>query len=906
MPRGDTLPETVLKFCGKDGGSMSTEKTRVPNAEQQAVIGDLQENIILFASAGTGKTFTVARRVSRILQEGRAAPGEILCLTFTNKAAAEMREDIFSYAGQGAADITVSTIHSFCYQVLREEYKAGDEAVAEPMICDDVDEGEEIKDILLSMGMEAPGEQRRISVLHAPAFLAGFVSSLKHQRELADLYSDDPEKDYQQAYSRLCGSTDRKALLSFYDKTVRVKGVDSAFEATMERKAGALAAAYDDILRLSNRVDFDDLICEVHRHWKKNEWLERWRHRYKYIFVDEMQDTSDLEYDTLKRIFGGANIMMCGDFFQTIYEWRHSDPVKVLGAFDEEFRPRRFMFSENYRSTRTLVSASFGYLKNTFPDLLGRFCPETVHVNSREEGEKILFVRAPSYDGEAAWIYNYIRESLPEDPTRLCVMARSNGYIANLYNRLDTIAKSRPEGERLRFFTADRDYRFYKRPMIKDILAFFGVLLNDSDAVSMARITEKYCRGIGPAAIARIREQQTLGASLTSFLSDSYRREGDPYAALTRGLEEGNVVIYDTETTGLNLETDQIIQISAIRVDKNGNITGTLDQLVIPTVAISEAALTTHHKSCEDIIRGGGIEARAALERFSAFVEGAVLVGHNSLRFDAPLVSRQLAECGLPPLHIIAEYDTMMIAQQFLPESVNYKLDTLCGRFHVTNLAAHDALGDITATGAVLNCLVKQYVIPAAEKRIAFLAQYHDKLEKFCLFIDSLRDKLRQGDLRGMTESIIGTLNLQKRYPGRSTDDVLSDFVLSLPEGTVDNAYLYLRSYVNDAALSGSQMDTLIRKLNKIPIITVHQSKGCEFDTVIIAGADANNFPSYMAVQDGTEEEEKRVFYVAISRAGKKLVLTYSAFNDAGKRLSFTPYLRNIPAECGTSLSLRE
>ena len=112
---------------------------RTPNREQQAVIDDLDRNLILFASAGTGKTFTVARRVQAVLASGRARPEEILCLTFTIRAADEMKNDILGYAGEAAKDVTVRTIHSFAYQMLREEYVRKPDFFSVPAVCDETE-----------------------------------------------------------------------------------------------------------------------------------------------------------------------------------------------------------------------------------------------------------------------------------------------------------------------------------------------------------------------------------------------------------------------------------------------------------------------------------------------------------------------------------------------------------------------------------------------------------------------------------------------------------------------------------------------------------------------------------------------------------------------------------------------
>ena len=112
---------------------------RTPNRDQQAVIDELDRNIILFASAGTGKTFTVARRVEKIIGTGRALPSEVLCLTFTIKAANEMKDDITFYAGEAARDVVVSTIHSFAFRMLKEEYVRKPEFYSLPSVCDETE-----------------------------------------------------------------------------------------------------------------------------------------------------------------------------------------------------------------------------------------------------------------------------------------------------------------------------------------------------------------------------------------------------------------------------------------------------------------------------------------------------------------------------------------------------------------------------------------------------------------------------------------------------------------------------------------------------------------------------------------------------------------------------------------------
>lgn len=563
------------------------------------------------------------------------------------------------------------------------------------------------------------------------------------------------------------------------------------------------------------------------------------------------------------------------------------------------------MFIQNFRATQTLTKASFGYLANTYPDLVGEYCPSTIVTSSKKAGDKIKHVNVPLAEDEAEWIYDYILKNRPADPTGVCIMARTNNYIEKLWEKLQRISNEKPDNEKLRFFTASKDSKFFRRAIIKDIMAMLALTVNYTDAGNLRRICKAFIKGVGPVTIAEIEKQSTLGIDLGVMIDRDTHDRGDPYYSLIVAHENSNIVVYDTETTGLDITKDQIIQISAIKINACGEIIDTLDQMVIPTIEISKKAQETHHQTRESIIARGGIDTISALKKFSAFVDGCVIVGHNSDRFDSPLVQRQLGENGLPALNVLHEYDTMMMAKQFYPKLKNYKLSTLCEMFGVTNENAHDALGDIIATGKVLNKMIMRNVIPVCSERKIFIEKYAPLFQKFFVFCSNLRtDYLEKQDLVGLVNAIIDGCRITKlkKYQNDVNNQLsVADLVYAIRNTVYDDIRSFIRGFIDEAALSGSQMDILIKKLQKIPLITVHQSKGCEFETVLIAGTYSNNFPSYRAVQDGAESEEKRVFYVAISRAKERLIMITPTHTitqyDTVKRNVPCPYIDNIPDE---------
>ena len=872
---------------------------RIPNAEQRQVIEAVDHNLIVYASAGTGKTFTVAKRVENILRNGLASAEEILLLTFTTKACEEMRADIRQYVGEGAGSLAIHTIHSFCYRLLREESKARGDRYLDVTVVDEQDGEELLKSILATQyalwkGEESEESYYPFSIFEKKGKVQSFVSALKHVREAQGFYSEDVEADYQKTYDHLRIHTpDLYQKLTGYSVKGGTHVCDHEFQIAMNRFAGKWVYAYDDYLKKSNRVDYDDLILLASRYLREKETLEKWSTKYRYIVVDEMQDTSLLEYSILKRIFGKNNVMMCGDFFQSIYEWRGSRPDEVLGDFMQNFSAKVYTFSENYRSTKRLTQATFGYLKETYPSLLGKYCPQDITINASEEGEKILLMGFDNRREEAHRIYRYLQKCIREGENSLCVIARSNFYLASLLRYFEEF--NLEEGERLSFFTAEEDLQFYRKPIVKDVLAMLKLLFYPTDRVSMERISERFVRQVGAVTLEKIRLENRVGVSIVSFLNDGVHTHLDPYHVLVDGFLKGEIIVYDTETTGLELRKGEKVQLSAIRLGKDGNIVDVFDQMILPSVSIGEDAYKTHGFDLEYIRSHGGVSAKEALEKFSAFVKGGTLVGHNSMRFDSPLIQRQLKDNGLPPLEIKGEYDTLTIAKEFHSNLPDFKLSTLCFKYDIVNESAHNAYGDIVATGKVLYRFLTEDILPTTLERQRICEKYRDKFTQLYSFFKELKGKVRAEDggtvLRWMVEKMHLHAKCHSDGDRRALEWLLQSFE-NIPKEETESALL---AFVTNAELSSTGMGNMREK--GIPLLTVHQAKGCEFDVVLLAGADDKNFPSIRAQQEGQVEGEKKLFYVALSRAKKKLILTRALYQGQ-ERLYPSPFVKNIPEDC--------
>ena len=274
---------------------------RIPNEEQMQVINETEQNILLFASAGTGKTFTVAQRVNHILKSGMAQADDILCLTFTTKASNEMRLDILQYAGDEGKQVFVSTIHGFCYQVLKEETKNNNSIYAEPEVIDEVDADNYLKDALKECGFSDS------DVMESKEILYSIISVMKKEREMNGPYTGNEADDFQKVIEKLM-RTDNNAIYKavyFKHKSTNDWRTNKALYDFLERRAGEWAGRYCRTLKENNSFDFEDLICFVHRAMRKKEFRDEWQKRFKYIIVDEMQDTSEMEFDIIRCLFQG-------------------------------------------------------------------------------------------------------------------------------------------------------------------------------------------------------------------------------------------------------------------------------------------------------------------------------------------------------------------------------------------------------------------------------------------------------------------------------------------------------------------------------------------------------------------------------------------------------------------------
>lgn len=849
----------------------------VLNAEQRQVVEDLTQHILLLAPAGTGKTNTLAARIAAILTAGQAAPEEILCLTFTNKACKEMQSRIELLAGERGSRVIVRTLHGFCYDIIKAEAKRHSDLFADFTICDEVD----CRSILQELC-----QQQQSDTAWSPLALQNLVEQLKVARGLTILRQGLAQADYAQVLP---------ALLATQAERVQAKCLDTGWHFDRQLYAGwqewgaSLTAAYDRRLQEIHGLDFTDLVVNTGLLLQDDSVAGRWARRFLYINIDEVQDTSELEYLVLSRIFGTSRLLLAGDYFQTIYEWRGSHPLAVLKAFQQAYQPRRIVLHTNYRATQVLLQASFACLQAMFPERVAALYPEGMTAESEVPGAPLLLKTAQDIYEEAWWIYQTILQLPLTDYRRVCILTRTNRYNRQLADYLQHFNAHAPQAERLPFMLI-AEQRFFRRQEIKDALAFLKLTLNKHDTASLVRILDRFAQGIGPATIKRMTsaEYRQAGLRLTDYLDPLARAAGDPFQPLLTALQAGSVVVFDVESTGVDPTQDEIVQIAGIKINAAGEVLAEFKRLLKPQKRVGLSVRV--HRLTDAYLAAQGEEPKVVLQAFCAFAAGSVIVGHN-VTYDLGILGSQLARLGLPPLSYGTYFDTLDIFRRFCPNLPNHKLEYLGQYCQVQHASSHDAMDDILATAEILQYALHQYILPQTEVRRGYFAADAARFAPLSEVLTQLRQEVDQVPIWQLIADIVTQGGIADYYKARPEDgqrvENLRDLFLKAREmreealaSPRDVAVQFLR----EATLSATDLEAQTHRRARIPLLTVHQAKGTEFDYVFLAGLQENVFPSYGAVKSGDIEEEKRLFYVALTRARKQLFLSWSQQSNGSYR----------------------
>lgn len=842
------------------------------NKKQQQVINELNQNILLSAGAGTGKTNVLSYRVANILNKNRANADEILCLTFTNKACRELKNRITSQLDfETANKITIRTIHGFAYQVITTTAKKAQTIFKEFVIFDDEDQKTLIRQTIANVP-----KARALDI----QYIVNCIEQLKQERALKHIYTKDIEDDYTTIYHQ---------HLKF-NKTFNQQQNDNLTK-FFQFDGLNIIINYELALQQMHGLDYKDLIANAYRLFQDENICSSWRKRYKYIMIDEMQDTSSFEYTMLENLFPANNIMLCGDEFQTIYEWRGSNPQKILTAFTEKYNPLIINFNENYRSTRLLLEMAYNTLINLFhKETISHSYAKNLLSKSSELGHKIELKQANSLANEAQWIFQNIVNLLPlvKTPTQIAILVRQNNYLQNLtlhLNYLANIYNQKNQETPIHFIQID-NIRFFKRQEIKDILSIMKYLINPNDYLSLQRILINLIPNIGIRTIKQISSAEYLqnGLRLSDFINANFQNPNyEPFSDLISAYLSKDIIVFDIEGTGTDIFADNIIQLSAIKIRKGKKI-AEFNRYLKSDKPVGDSE-KVHHIS-DEYLQTHGENPKLVLQEFCQFIQYAIITGHNIRGYDMDILNQNLLKHNLKPVDFSnINFDTLDLVRRFYPNLPNHKLEFLSNHFQFETKSNHNSLDDVFATWELLHKLLEDKIIPTAKKRSELINKQKNKFIHVAQIFQKLHNILNDNLLlENLITQIVKEFDLVNIYKANATQDgavrlenIRNLFRLAKAELNSHRGTNGIKELLEYASLSNTDLDSLTSSHPKIPIITIHQAKGLEFDYEFLADMNDDIFPSYFSTRNGSiTEEEKRLFYVAITRAKKALFLSSS------------------------------
>ena len=443
------------------------------NDKQKEAVNHNEGPCLVLAGAGSGKTKVLTERIINLINNG-ISPYNILAITFTNKAAKEMKNRVNTKLGDISNNIFIGTFHSFGLKILRENY--------------------------FDLGYKS-----NITILD----IDDCKSIIK--RIIKDLEFDPKDYDIKYIISRISNAKNDGISPSEYGRLF-LREEDKIITLIYEK--------YLKMLKENNSVDFDDLLLKPVELFKKNKViLEKYQERFRYILVDEYQDTNSIQYELCKLLANKyKNIFVVGDANQSIYSWRNADYRNILN-FEKDYKNTKvILLEENYRSTNNILKAANCVIKNnTEGNKLNLW-------SDSGDGEKIDYIRVDDETEEAKFVINKIKDfiNIGFKYNDFGILYRTNAQSRIIEEEL--VKSNMP-------FNIIGSYYFYNRKEIKDLIAYLNLIYNSIDSISLLRVINTPKRGVGPKAIDN----------------------------LIKKAEENNISIFDAIDSGKELEWKNII-----------------------------------------------------------------------------------------------------------------------------------------------------------------------------------------------------------------------------------------------------------------------------------------------------------------------------------------------------------
>ena len=868
---------------GENNYTSSLDKYQIPVVEAS------QGYHLVLASPGCGKTHILAERI-RYARERGVKYEDMLCLTFTNRAAREMTNRIQKVVGGDFSELMVGNVHRFCSKFLFEQGRIP----ADSAIIDDEEAVSIIADYRNEDEEGVTRDFNRYKGYQTIIFFQHFIYQLEHQHPWKYyLHPESFTDDDREAVKHICASQkieyDEQAVVNIYHHAqeymdeANTPGLDGK---TADRIRVLLwkmyyANCYARYKEENHLFDFEDLLLYTYDIYRSDPTCKR----YPWIQVDEVQDLNGMQLAIIDLLTAEDNpmVMYLGDEQQAIFSFMGAK-VETLTLLKMRCKGNVHHLQRNHRSPKYLLDVFNDYAEKQLKidrELLPLSDNDTkatsgdlriIHSSTIEAEHKDITIEALS-----------LYEQNKEERTAVIVSANSDA---------DRISEAMTEAGLTHFKVSGRD--LFDTPDVKLLLAHLSVLSNEHNSIAWTRIM-KGVRAFPSHALARRFnwKLKQLALSPSDFL---LYPESCYTAEFLRAYNEEEIVVFDTETTGLNVFQDDIIEIAAIRI-KGGEVVGEpldlyieTDKPILPMLGDKENPMYAIYH--EKMSTGELLSPSDALRRFLAYVGTSPILGHNA-NYDYNILDNNLQRyCNdTMQAHDIRCFDSLKLIRLLAPSLHSYKLESLLETFQLAGVNSHQAIDDVKATVSLVRLCAEKAREKQAQQA-AFIR--HPKVKPFANVLRSnYGERYREAvnrlyklstDHEPALVSELSTAYNAFRLDGLINDIPRLDYILRylridmLTDETVANALApQLSQYIMDInTLKEADFCNSKSILERIYVTTVHKAKGLEFDNVIIFDAADGRYPNAYNKTKQQDEEDARKFYVAMSRAKRRLFIAYA------------------------------
>ena len=881
------------------------------NKEQQEVVRAARGYHLVLAPPGCGKTAVLAERIVWARRQGVAFQ-DMACLTFTNRAARGMRERIAERMAQTEADsgaltealgeLFVGNVHRFCSQflfqqgIVPEQSAVIDTDTSISILTDYLGEDE------LSVLGDNKQRQRYSQIIN----LQHLMYQCEHRHPHALIVHRDalPPRLLKELCLAFSLDYSQEASIELYRHADHYRtltpqsGEESAFlspEAFRMLNALYAASQYEAYKQRNDLLDFEDLLLFTYDTLSASDTPSSLRH-FSWIQVDEVQDLNPLQLAIIDLFTAPeATVVYLGDPQQAIFSFMGAK-TDTLELLRQRAGANGFHnFYHNYRSPKYLLDVFNAYAERQLgiaPELL----PSTQNLTEKRAGDLLLSDSHSSADelNLVARMVRRLYEAYPDESVAVVVAFNSDADELSL--ALTDVPHFKVSGTDL-----------FSTPDVRLLLAHLSVVAMEHNFIAWSQLFVGL-RVYGSQSAARqfVRQLMQHSISPVDFLCYD---ESTYLSEFVTAYTQGDFVIFDTETTGLSVFDDDVVQIAAIRV-REGKVTDELNLFIETDREIPAMLGDVPNPLVEEYARQPHCTHAEALQRFADFARDCTILGHNAtydyqiMEHNMSRYAPQLSMKTLWPVY----YDSLKLIRLLRPRLRSYKLKFLLEELQLEGQNSHLANDDIMATLSLVD-----YCYRLGSQRVdgqrRFMAHHQGTIGKFRslyadLYLQAVAQLYEPTDQPALTSALsqaYNTLREMHRMGDIPKFRYIKSYIemdMLTPESGQSLAEQLSRHLQDLTTLKEADLCGAASMQDRVFISTVHKAKGLEFDNVIVYDAVEGKYPSAFANTTEQNSEEARKFYVAISRARRRLIVTYchNSVSNWGRWYpkQLTPYMQPV------------